>query len=418
VTSTTWARYTYNFYLPTTDVSALFHFDVGTAPSGDVIGLDGVALTPLDANGYALPTPVAPVPTSYVRGVNVLGGTQGLCCGTSVFASGAQLDYLKAKGFTRYREQIAWKLLQPTPYGPLDTGYLGQMDTEVRLAAARGEQIAFDPWDRENGQGQGSVPLGQLQDLWTKLVTHYAAAPTLMAGIWGWDLLNEPSSVSGTLFANDAWNVQYVPALIQAIRRYDTSKIIFAPTSTGGYGMYWSSHLTGLPFHDPANKLVYEAHFYFDKNAGATSGTIADCTNENGTYGAGDSATQGAPCPDNNVGVTHLSDFASWCDSQRVTCDVGEYGVPGGIGTGSGASCTVVGSNTTNANFLTQLSNFMNALDAHNLWATAWEAGPFGDTNDLGPTCGADGTTPNGPDRPQLAVLTQHLSGANAPGGM
>lgn len=382
----TWLPFAFNFYNPYTDGGATLHIDEGDAVGS--VWVDDVSLTPLDDAGTPLPTPVAPPPNSYIRGVNVQGGTPNLCCGSAVFANGAQLDWLKAHGWTHFREQIAWKQLQPTPYGPLDGAYLRMMDDEVQLAAARGEQIAFNPWDRENGSGQGSVPLGQLVDLWQKIVRHDAANPSFMAGIWGWDLLNEPDSALTTDFAQDAWNVTYVPALIRAIRQINTTKTIFAPTSAGGYGIYWNRHLAGLPFHDPANNLVYEAHFYFD-------------TPPNGTY---DTTTGGlTPPSDAHIGVKRAADFLAWCGLMKVTCDAGEYGVPGGWNNTGQATCSGTGNQAIPAGWNTILDTFLAALDQHNVWGTAWEAGPFGDIDDIGPTC--DGTT-----RQSLPVYTAHLS--------
>ncbi len=315
--------------------------------------------------GQFLPASPA-VSAAYFRGLDLKGGDQGLCCGADAFAPPATLDWAKSKGFNVFRVPFAWAHLQPTTGGPLDPAYLGAMDALVAAARARGQRVAFVPMDRRES------PVTDFVDLWTRLAGHYKDEPA----IWGYDLMNEPDQ--------DAWNTAYLPQIIAAIRSVDMTHTIVIPTSTGGYGQNWSSHTAGLPVQDPADNVLYEAHFYFDTPA-------------NGQYPQG--AAFAVPNDDLNIGVERATDFANWCNANNVRCYAGEYGIPGGWTDGN-ATCTN-GTPSTDPRWLTVLDRFLTYLDQNHISGTYWEAGPFGDVNDLGPTC-------SNQDRPQLSILQKH----------
>jgi hypothetical protein len=361
-----WQRYSFTYTPGASDADALFLFNLGAATGP--VWLDTVALDK--------PTPAL----GYFRGVNLNGGDQSLCCGADVFAPPATLDYFQSKGLNTFRVTIAWVRLQPTLYGPLDATYLGKMDTLVANAKARGQKVSFVPMDRNYDVG-GSIPTAAFVDLWKKIAAHYKDE----TAIWGYDLLNEPNM-------GDAWNTTIAPQAIAAIRTIDMAHPIVMPTSTGGYGHNWNYHLAGLPVNDPANNVIYQAHFYFDTPA-------------NGQYPNG--TTFDVPGGDLNIGVERATDFVNWCKANNQRCYAGEYGIPGGWSDGN-ATCTN-GPNTTDARWLTVLDNFLTYLDGNGISGTYWAGGPYGDVNDLGPTC-------SGVDRPQMAVLTRHLgSGVTAP---
>lgn len=360
---TSWRQYTLRYNSTVADPDTFFSFNLGEGIGS--VWITGVVVTNVDASGNPLPAP-APVSNSYFRGLNLDGGMQGLCCGTDAFALPATLDWAKSKGFDMFRVGIAWAHLQPTPGGPLDSTYLGMMDALVSAARARGQKIAFVPMDRRES------PVADFVDLWTKLAQHYKSE----SAIWGYDLMNEPDQ--------DVWNTSYLPQIITAIRQVDMTHTIIVETSTGGWGQYWASHTIGLPVQDPANNVIYEAHFYFDTPA-------------NGQYPQGGAFD--VPNNDVNIGVERATDFVTWCAATNVRCYAGEYGIPGGWTNGD-RTCTN-GASAMDPRWLTVLDNFLTYLDHNHISGTYWEAGPFGDVNDLGPTC-------SGQDRPQMAILQKH----------
>ncbi len=359
--TTTWQPYTLRYNATITDDDTFFAFNLGGGVGS--VWLGDVTVTDVNAAGQPLPTPT-PVPTSYVRGLNLDGGMRRGA--QDAFASPAMLDWARSRGFNIFRVPFTWAHLQPALGGPFDNAYLGTMDRLVAAARSRGLRIAFVPMDRRE------APVADFISLWTRLAWHYRHEPA----IWGYDLMNEPD--------RDAWNTAYLPRIIAAVRSVDMTHTILVESSTGGWGQRWVSHTVGLPVRDPANNVLYEAHFYFDTPA-------------NGRYLRGGAFD--VPKDDLNIGVERVADFVNWCNANSVRCYVGEFGIPGGW-TGGNRDCTN-GAPATDPRWLTVLDRFLTYLDRNHISSAYWEAGPFGDVNDLGPTC-------SGRDRPQLAILQRH----------
>lgn len=326
---------------------------------------------------------------SVERGVNLFGGWQGLYGGQDTFASPAMLDYFKSKGLNTFRVGFAWEHLQPTLTGPLDATYLGKMDALVANAKARGQKVAFVPLPgryKGNDVATAAVPQSAFNDMWIKLATHYKNE----TAIWGYNLINEPNM-------GDTWNTSIAPSVIAAIRTVDMVHPIIVPTSTGGYGHYFKYHLAGLPMQDPANNLIYEAHFYFD-------------TPPNGQY------PNGWDVPNNNmnIGVERAKDFVDWCKANNQRCFVGEYGIPAGWTQGN-QTCLYGGGSNNDPRWLTVLDNFLTYLDQNNISGAYWAGGPYGDINSVGPFCNSSGAFI---DAPQMAILTKHLGTSVSPQGV
>lgn len=351
------------------------------------------------------PKPASYAASNYVRGLNLFGGWQGQYGGVDTFASPDVLDYYHSKGLNHFRVGFSWISLQPSLNGPLDPTYLAKMDKLVADAKARGQKIAFVPLPGHyNGDdvNTNAVPLAAFTDLWTKLATHYKDE----SAIWAYDLINEPNM-------GDSWNTVIAPAAIQAIRQVDMTHPIMVPTSTGGYGHYFNSHLAGLPMQDPANNLIYEAHFYFDTPPNGQYTQSYD-------YYARQAVNNGEPHPIPNeaeyanIGAYRAKDFVDWCKAQGVRCFAGEYGVPGGWVAGN-QHCTW-GNANYDPRWMTVLDNFLTYLDQNGIDGAVWAGGPYGDINDVGPTCqDANLNSIPGPDRPQIAILTKHLGSAGTP---
>ncbi|MEO8582051.1 MAG: cellulase family glycosylhydrolase [Patescibacteria group bacterium] len=326
------------------------------------------------------PTSIPSTNQEYVRGLNLFGGWQGEFGGTNAFATPAMMEYFKTKGFTHFRAGFSWKFLQPTLNGPLDPTYLAQMDALMASARSRGLKIAFVPLPglyKGNNVATSAVPQAAFNDMWKKLAAHYKDD----AALWGYDLINEPNM-------GDTWNTTIAPSAIAAIRTVDMTHPILVPTSTGGYGHYFKYHLAGLPMSDPANNLIYEAHFYFD-------------TPPNGQYPNGFDV----PNANLNIGVDNAKDFVNWCVSNNVKCFAGEYGVPAGWKMGT-QTCLYDGGMNKDPRWLTVLDNFLTYLDQNKISGAYWSGGPYGDISSIGPFCDAQSKFY---DAPQMAILTKHL---------
>ncbi len=87
------------------------------------------------------------------------------------------------------------------------------------------------------------------------------------------------------------------------------------------------------------------------------------------------------------IGADRLKPFVDWLKANNARGFIGEYGVP-----------------DTDARWLTVLDNFLTAMDTAGLGGTYWAGGPWWGNYQLG-------VEPrSGQDRPQMAILTRHLS--------
>jgi len=321
-------------------------------------------------------SPWVPDVNGYYRGINLHGGWQGIEGGSpSVFAPGWHLDFFKARGFNVFRVGFAWQQLQTSLNSALNPPYLKQMDDFVAEAQSRGLFVGFVPLPG-NYQGKHigtQVPISAFIDMWTRLATHYKGNPT----VWAYDLINEPDDVDQA----DSWNIQWGPATVRAIRTIDTEKYILFPTSTGGWGHYFLSHTGGLPIQDPANKVIYQAHFYFDASA-------------SGQY------VNGYDAPSLDIGVQRARGFALWCATNKVKCLAGEYGIPGGWVAGN-ENCTW-GNADVDSRWNTVLDTFLSYIDKFDISGNYWNGGPYSDVTDIGPTC--DGIV-----RKQMPIIIAHV---------
>jgi endoglucanase len=313
------------------------------------------------------------------RGLNLFGAWQNAWGGTWAFPTTAQLDYYASKRLTTFRVPLLWENLQPQLFGPFDPTYLAAMDTLVARAKARGERISFTfinhgtyPHVGGNPIGSSQVPAAAFYDLWTKMAVHYKDEPT----VWAYDLMNEP-------YLDPGWNVHGQGA-INAIRAVDPTKTIIAmPHDEGIRGYQPSYEFTG--FNDPSGNLWYEDHIYFDQGSvGAYSGSY----DQEGAFPM--------------VGVDRVMPFINWCQAHYARCTVGEFGIPGGMTTGT--ATTTYGSPSNDPRWNTVLDNFLTVLDQYGISGTYWCAGPYGDVNSVEPNN-------LGQDRPQMAILERHLGG-------
>jgi endoglucanase len=210
--------------------------------------------------------------------------------------------------------------------------------------------------------GTAALPNSAFADLWRKLAARYAA----VGGIYGYGLMNEPHDMGGA----DRWPAA-AQAAVNAIREVDTSHVIFVGGDVWSGAHSWNVNNPNLNINDPANKVVYEAHSYWDAD-------------HSGDYSLGYDG-EGITA---NTGVEDLSPFVGWCEQHNHDCFIGEFGVPRG-----------------DARYMTTLDNALAYMRDHGISGTYWSGGPWwGDYNlTIEP---ADLSNPV--DRPQMDVLERY----------
>jgi aryl-phospho-beta-D-glucosidase BglC (GH1 family) len=315
----------------------------------------------------ATPTP-APV-ARYQRGVNLAGAEfgeralPGVCDQHYTYPTAAELDYYKAKGLTLVRLPFRWERLQRSLYAPLDADELARLDAVVAAARARGLGVILDPhnYARYHGAliGTEAVPNAAFADFWQRVALHYRDE----TAIWAYGLMNEPHDTGGR------WPAA-AQAGVSAIRTVDMTHTILVPGDGWSGAWRWDEHNADLWVTDPADKLLYEAHQYFDRNG---SGAYAGGYDGEGAYPA--------------IGVDRLRPFTDWLRARNARGFIGEYGVP-----------------DSDPRWLVVLDQFLTAMDAAGLSGTYWAGGPWWGDYHLA-------VEPrNGQDRPQMPILVQHPS--------
>jgi endoglucanase len=308
----------------------------------------------------------------FLIGVNVSGAEYA---GTA-YARASDLDYLKSKGITLIRLPVAWERLQHVLNGPLDSIETTALEAFLDKAAAGGMQVIVDLHNygrystniADAGSGTGNVigsaavPIAAFQDLWIRLAAALKGHP----GLAGYDLMNEPHDMGNT----GVWP-QAAQAAVNAIRSVDMGTTIYVEGDAWASAHDWPTDNGNLHVTDPADKLVYEAHIYFDSNG---SGKYAKTYDQEGAFPG--------------IGAVKLQPFLKWLALNNFKGFIGEFGVP-----------------DTDPRWIPVLDNFINELQKAGISGAIWlyRGGPTSWHNPLS-------VNPvNGVEQPQMAALLRHI---------
>jgi endoglucanase len=317
--------------------------------------------------------------SSFLLGVSLAGAESGLfpvnvpgVYGIDyTYPTHAEIDYYASKGLGVIRLPFLWERMQHTEFGALDPTELGRLTDVVNYATSRGLKVVIDPHDFGYGFGGliGSVqtPNSAFTDFWAKLAQQFQSNTNVIFG-----LMNEPHDQSAT-----AW-LESANAAIAAIRNAGAvSQEILVP------GSYWDGALTwtitdnaavmGTGIQDPAHNFAFEVHQYF---------TIPD-------YPLGTQPSAVSP----TTGVEQVTAITQWAEATGNRLFLGEFGV------------------TTDQTSLTALDAMLTYMQQHtDAWqgATYWAGGPWSG-NDMF-TRPFSIEPQNGVDKPQMAILVEHLA--------
>lgn len=258
------------------------------------------------------------------------------------FPGVAQLDYFKSKGLTLFRMPFLWERVQPKLGGELDKEELARMVAFVDAARERNLWVILDMhnYARRNVNGKleiigaSSVSIDHVVDAWRKLAEVFKTKDN----IYGYGMMNEPHDMpDGKLWFNIAQSI------ITGIRSVDAT----TPIMVGGDS--WSSAERWIAFSDnlknlsdPASKLIFEAHIYFDKNA---SGAYKDSYDKERTT--------------KRTGIKRARPFVKWLKKNNLKGFIGEYGVP-----------------DDDPRWLATLDKFLGYLQKNDINGAYWSAGP------------------------------------------
>lgn len=222
------------------------------------------------------------------RGVNVSGAEDGFGSTQTLsrtnaspgvygvdwrYPSSDTFAYLASRGVRTVRLPFRWERIQPTLGDPLDPAELGRLRAAVAAAHRARMTVILDlhnygGYDVPAGAtanrltlGSPGLPLARLVDVWTRLSAVFHSDPALL-----YDLMNEPTEIApaGGHSGQDLWATAS-DATVRALRARGDSHWV----TVGGYNF---SQLAGWPrqnpagpwVHDPLDKVLYEAHHYWD----------------------------------------------------------------------------------------------------------------------------------------------------------
>lgn len=276
-------------------------------------------------------------------GINIsgaeFGGTGGTHDSQYHYPTLAELAFYRDKGVDVVRLPFGWERMQPTLGGALSASELALLKGVLANAASLGMDVIIDLHNYGRYQGQpfgsaGGPTSGQFADFWSKLAAELKSYPSLL----GYDLMNEPHDMPSPSAWKDA-----AQAAVNAIRQVDNENNIYVEGNNWSGAWSWQQYNSDFIINDPAGKLIYQAHQYFDRDS---SGTYRGTYDQEGAYA--------------NVGVDRLKPFVDWLAANNLKGMIGEFGVP-----------------SNDPRWLEVMSNALDYMKSNNLLATAWGGGAW-----------------------------------------
>lgn len=278
-----------------------------------------------------------------------------------VFPTAAQIAYYKGVGMNAIRLPLAWEDLQPQLNGELDTRFIDHTVAFLDLAQAQGMKVMIDlhNYARYRGQliGIEAVPVAAFTDLWTRVAGELGKHPAIFA----YGLMNEPHNTNGL------WHT-VAQAGVDGIRAVDKNRPIYVDGDGWSGTQNWPVDNPQPFVSDPSDKIVYEAHVYFDDDFSGRYKT---------PVGSTDMAARAEQ---------RLQPFLTWLTTHRQNGAIGETGVP-----------------MDDPRWLQALTKFLDMTDNACIGWFMWAGGAWRPNYELS-------LEPiNGQDRPQVKILRSRL---------
>lgn len=288
----------------------------------------------------------------------------------------AELDYFKSKGFTLFRLPFLWERLQHEPGGPLDSLELSRIADFVDRAGERKLWVILDMHNYGRRYvkgvrhiiGEEGLTAAHAADAWRRIAQALKTKQNIMA----YDIMNEPHDMN----PKTSW-FSIAQEVVNGIRDVDSHTPIMVEGDSWASAARWMEFSDSLKYlKDPANKLMFEAHIYFDEDA-------------SGTYKRSYDEEQTTPM----TGVERARPFVEWLKKNNFKGIIGEYGVP-----------------DDDPRWLVTLDNMLAYLEENGVGGTYWAAGPWWNKYRLA-------IEPrNNEDRPQMKVLMKYTRPSNPVG--
>ena len=284
----------------------------------------------------------------------------------------SEINYFTSKGAKIIQLPFKWERLQRTLGGNLDEAELKLISKFVDDCATRGAMVIlvmqnFGRYKIDNQElilGSKELPNYYYYDVWKKIAFTFKE----YTNIYGFDIMSEPHNMWGFSWATSA------QAAIEGIREINKTANIIVGGENYSDPSSWPIINDALRFlYDPSNKIIYDAHCYFDKDR---SGRYI---NEYGADGAYE-----------KIGIDRIKPFLDWLKKNRKQGMIGEFGVP-----------------ANDSRWLMVMDKFLTYISEQQIIANYWAAGSWWYNYPLSIQ------PAQGIDKPQMAVLQKYLTSAN-----
>lgn len=214
-------------------------------------------------------------------------------------------DKWRARGIRAIRFPMKWERLQPTLGGELDDTYAGLVDKMLDQAQQRGIAVILDVHNfaryKDDVIGSKKVPIQAYRQLTQRIAARWHNFPALYA----YDIMNEPHDD-----ADKHWP-EAAQAGILGIRTYDRHRPIIIEGRSWSSASRWPQINDALlTLKDPADKLIFSAHVYFDDDA------------------SGQYRSPMGQRFDPDIAVTRVKPFIEWLEKNGKRGQIGEAGFP------------------------------------------------------------------------------------------
>ena len=303
--------------------------------------------------------------TAPIRGINLVPLPTGWYNGAVElqFPTAAHIAYYKGVGLNAVRLPIVWETMQPVLNGPLDARYLSHAREFLDKAQAQGMKVLIDLHNygryRDKLVGSTEVPATAFRDIWQRLATAFSSHPS----VYAYGLMNEPHDTNGL------WH-GVAQSGVDGVRAVDKTRPIYVAGDSWSNSQRWPM-VNPMPFvSDPVNRIVYEAHIYFDDDFSGRYKTPAGST---------DLVARAEQ---------RLQPFLTWLTQHGQRGAIGETGIP-----------------SDDPRWLQALQKFLEMSDTACLDWFMWAGGAWRETYEL------SHEPINAIDRPQIKLIRSRLTG-------
>ena len=248
----------------------------------------------------------SPAHPDYLRGVNVF---------TMAYASSdprypgepaSTYRFLARRGHELVRLPFYWSQVQRSLGGPLDPTGIEALADEVNRATAAGLKVVISmhnscrfPMPDSRARCGDGISRRQLTDVWVKLSRRFGED----RGVIAYDIMNEPYAIEPPVWES------YSQAVVDGVRKRGDTKLVWIEPSGYSAPKDFVQRHPRAWIDDPAGKVMYSAHQYFERSGGYSRGFEFD------SY-------------DTSPVIDELQWFTGWLRDNGARGSIGEIGWP------------------------------------------------------------------------------------------